>query len=116
MRLSETQTGHFEATNGTAKNKSVEQSKLKLTYAPKAGEPRTSSMSGDLGPAGLGFNPLDHSYTCNTTTLTFKFTAFKLTFKRQGGATREIAASGLKELNSPQNTGPIVPIAAPPEC
>jgi hypothetical protein len=75
--------GHIAAQKGMATFTSVEKSALTLTYTPVRGAPRTNSMGG-LGPAGLGYNTLDHSYTCDATTLTFKFLAFEFTFKRDG--------------------------------
>jgi hypothetical protein len=84
-----TASGHVAAEKGTATLKGVTQSALTHTFTPANGAARTNSMSGDLGPAGLGGNPFDHSYTCDATTLKFKFVAFTFTFNRQGGATRE---------------------------
>jgi hypothetical protein len=80
--------GQIAASNGTVSLKSVGSSALALTFTPAHGPVHTNAMSG-LGPAGLGYNPIDHSYTCNATTLTFKYLAFLFTFNRQSGATRE---------------------------
>jgi hypothetical protein len=53
---------------------------LKATYA----NGRTSVSSNNVGgPARLGAGPLDYSYSCTETTLTFKVVVYTSTFKRE---------------------------------
>jgi hypothetical protein len=85
-----TAAGYITAEKGKATLKSVTQSALTDTLTPVNGAARTSPIS-DLGPGALGGSHYEYSYTCDATTLTFKYVVYTLTFHRQGGATREKA-------------------------
>jgi hypothetical protein len=82
-----TSTGKITTENGKAAIKSVEKSQLSHKFAYR-GEERTNPLTG-MGPASLGENKPDPSYTCDATTLKFKLLVQTFIFKRQGGATRE---------------------------
>jgi len=75
--------GHVMTDHGIAKIKSVERSDIIHKYVGPNGT-RTNSLSGSMGPAGLGNNPMDSSYRCDESKLTFKDPGRTYVYKRLG--------------------------------
>lgn len=73
--------GRIATDKGVASVQSVERSSVMHKYDGPNGS-RSNPLTGGLGPAGLGNNRFDPSYTCNETRLTYKDPARTFVFLR----------------------------------
>jgi len=76
-----TATGQIETFEGKARVTRVTASAITWKFTDPQGKSQTTPLSG-LGPIALGNNPMDRSYRCNDTTLTYKNPPREFTFKR----------------------------------